>query len=110
MKKMSFVYLLGDFEQDDAYKIGVTRNSIEKRIKQLQTGNSSEIYLVDFHETDYPFFIERSLHLKYNCKQKKNEWFTLEKDDVVNFKNTCISLEERANALKSNPFSEKILK
>ena len=45
------------------YKIGMTRGKIEKRIKQLQTGNSEEITLLKYHETEYPFFLENGLHL-----------------------------------------------
>lgn len=56
---MAFVYLLGDSGHDNTFKIGVTRSGIEKRIKQLQTGNSNEIYLVDFFETKYPFFFRK---------------------------------------------------
>ena len=43
---MAFVYLLGDSGQDNTFKIGVTRNDIEKRIKKLQPGveRSYEIY------------------------------------------------------------------
>ena len=42
---MSFVYLLCDSGQENCYKNCMTRGKIEKRIKQLQTGNSEEITL-----------------------------------------------------------------
>lgn len=107
---MAFVYLLGDSGQDNTFKIGMTRGTIEKRIKQLQTGNGEEIYLVDFYETIYPFFLERLLHTKLFPKQKRNEWFNLEASDIVNFKNYCKEFEAVAESLKDNPFSQKILK
>lgn len=107
---MAFVYLLGDTGQDNVFKIGMTRGDVKKRIKQLQTGNGEEIYLVNFYETEYPFFIERSLHLKYCPKQKRNEWFTLECDDIVNFKKHCLEIEENAKSLIDNPFAKKLLK
>jgi hypothetical protein len=107
---MAFVYLLGDSGQDNTFKIGVTRDNIDKRIKQLQTGNGSDIYLVNYHETKYPFFIERLLHLQFNGKQKKNEWFDLSYDDVVNFKKTCMKIEESAECLKNNHFMKNKLK
>ena len=107
---MAFVYLLGDSGQDNTFKIGMTRGPVEKRIKQLQTGNGEEIYLVDYYETNYPFFIERLLHTKMFPKQKQNEWFCLECSDVVNFKKYCKEIEATAEALKDNPFSEKLLK
>ena len=107
---MAFVYLLGDAGQDNVFKIGMTRGPVEKRIKQLQTGNSEEIYLVNCYETDYPFFIERLLHSKLCPKQKHIEWFILDINDVVDFKKYCKNIEEQAIALKDNPFTKNILK
>lgn len=107
---MAFVYLLGDSGQDNIYKIGVTRGKIEKRIKQLQTGNGNEIFLVNSYETKYPFFLERLLHLQFYPKQKMNEWFELSDNDVLNFKKSCMLIEESAKALEYNPFAAKILK
>ena len=107
---MAFVYLLGDSGQDNTFKIGMTRGKIEKRIKQLQTGNGEEIYLVNYYETEYPFFVERLLHTKFYPKQKRNEWFNLNVKDIVNFKEICDDIMEQAYALKDNPFSKKLLK
>ena len=47
-----YVYLLTDGE---FFKIGVTKGSIEKRIKKLQTGNPNNIAIVNYHLTEYPF-------------------------------------------------------
>lgn len=107
---MAYVYLLGDAGQDNTFKIGMTRGPIEKRIRQLQTGNGEEIYLVNYHETEIPFFVERLLHTKLFPKQKKNEWFNLDLEDVVKFKNYCNDIEKIAESLKDNPFSKKLLK
>lgn len=107
---MAFVYLLGDSGQDNTFKIGITKSSIEKRIKQLQTGNGEEIYLINFHETKYPLFLERSLHLKFNNKKKKNEWFNLDIEDVLKFKEYCNIIEENAKILEDNYFANTILK
>ena len=107
---MAYVYLLGDSGQDNTFKIGVTRGSVEKRISQLQTGNGEEIYLVNFYETDYPFFIERLMHNKFYPKQKRNEWFNLDVEDVVKFRDHCKAFEDTASSLKDNPFSKKLLK
>lgn len=107
---MATVYLLGDSGQDNTFKIGMTRGPVKKRIRQLQTGNGEEIYLVDFYETEFPFFVERLLHLKLFPKQKRNEWFNLDLEDVVNFKAYCKDIEEQAEALKDNPFGKKLLK
>ena len=107
---MAFVYLLGTSRQDNVYKIGMTRGDIEKRIKQLQTGNDEEIYMLNSFKTKYPFFIERSLHLKFCPKNKRNEWFELEIEDVGKFKEYCTLFEENAKALEDNSFTKNILK
>jgi hypothetical protein len=107
---MAFVYLLGDFGQDECFKIWVTRSTVEKRIKQLQTGNGEELYIVNFYETEYPFFIEKSLHLKFYPNKKRNEWFNLQTNDVIKFKEHCKEIENIAISLKDNPFAKKILK
>ena len=107
---MAFVYLLGTSRQDNVYKIGITRGKIEKRIKQLQTGNDEEIYILNSFETEYPFFIERSLHLKFCPQNKKNEWFELEMEDVSNFKKYCTLFEDNAKVLEDNSFAKKFLK
>lgn len=99
---MGWVYLLGDWDKENRYKIGVTRGDIEKRIKKLQTGNSGEIYLVDRYETEHPFMMEKMLHIRFNNDKVLNEWFELQHEDVVKFKEHCESVEEAINALKDN--------
>ena len=107
---MGYVYLLGDSGQENMYKIGVTRGKVEKRIKQLQTGNGTEIFLVNCFETKYPFYMERILHSKFHIKQTKNEWFALSDDDVKDFIPSCQLIEENTKILEENPFAIKHLK
>lgn len=95
------VYLLTDGE---CFKIGVTRGDVYKRITKLQTGNPYDIKLIDFYETNYPFKIEKMLHKRYGKNNVNNEWFFLEKNDVLSFKNNCKKCEEIIAALKDNPF------
>ena len=57
---MAYVYLLGDSGQDNSFKVGMTRGDINKRIKQLQTGNGEEIYIVNFY-----YYYVRYSHIKY---------------------------------------------
>ena len=106
-KKDGYVYLLCDLEKDRIYKIGVTRGDIEKRIKKLQTGNSGEIFLVNYHKTKIPFFVESKLHLFYNKTKIRNEWFSLTDEEVFEFKNKCLLAEEIYETLKDNPFFGK---
>lgn len=107
---MAFVYLLCDSGQDNLFKIGVTKTSIEKRIKQLQTGNGSEIFIADYHETEYPYYIERMLHQKFRINNKHGEWFELDIDGVKAFKEECKRLEELIITMKDNEFFIKELK
>jgi hypothetical protein len=107
---MGCVYLLGDWEKEGFFKIGVTRGAIEKRIKKLQTGNGGEIYLVNSYEYDHPFILEKMLHDKYSIKKVLNEWYELSDEDVLNFKKTCEDLVNIINSLKNNPFFSKKIK
>lgn len=95
--KKGYVYLLGDFGKDGIFKIGVTRGTIENRIKKLQTGNSGEIYIVDYFQTEHPFFIEKWIHIQYGDRNILNEWFELTIDDMKNFKKNCQKFEDLYN-------------
>lgn len=107
---MGFVYLLGDWEKENMYKIGATRGKIEKRIKSLQTGNSGEIYVVNYFETENPFFVEKRLHFFYNKERVFNEWFELEPEEVLKFKEHCEEIEKIINIMKENYFCPKNIK
>ena len=78
----SFVYLFCDPSQD-LFKIGVTKNLYSKRMKQLQTGNGTELHLVNYYETFYPYRIETFLHNKFHNKREHGEWFRLNIDDII---------------------------
>ena len=107
-----YVYLLCD-PANDSFKIGVTTaKDIDKRIKELQTGNSTPIHCVNKYETDYPFFIERNLHLKYSKfkTEAQNEWFYLSIEQIKLFITYCKEIEQTINALKDNPFMKKLLR
>ncbi len=103
---MAFVYLLCDSGQDSCFKIGVTRGSLENRIKKLQTGNGEEIFLADYFETDYPFFVEKLMHQRHYAEKKLNEWFTLTEKERLKFKAECSEIEQIAKELENNPFSK----
>lgn len=94
-----FVYLICDGEH---FKIGVTKNNIEKRLHQLQTGNSNELFLRSYYETDTPFRLEQMLHTKFHTTNVKNEWFDLDTYSVVHFVEICEYLQTIINSLKSN--------
>ena len=109
-RKKGYVYLIGNWDTPNIYKIGVTCGNINKRIKELQTGNPSEIWEVKYHETDYPFFLEKQLHFKFRDGHIQGEWFELKPVEVVCFANVCNEIEQMIIEMKDNPFFAKNLK
>lgn len=104
---MATVYLLGDWDKPNVYKIGVTRGDVYERIKKLQTGNSGEIYLVDSFQTPHPFLMEKNLHQKFSGEKVLNEWFELDHEQASNFKEYCQDIENMFEALKDNYYFKK---
>lgn len=102
---MAFVYLIGNIDNDNICKIGVTKkHNINERMNQLQTGSSNELYIRDYFETKYPYKLENMLHRHFHNKNILNEWFELSNDDIMNFKNICKKYENILLSLKENPF------
>ena len=102
---MAFIYLIKENSDEEKYKIGLTTaKDITKRIKQLQTGASNELFVVNYFKTETPFTLEKMLHSKFKNKNTINEWFALSSEDVINFKSTCEELEKVIDSLKDNPF------
>lgn len=106
---MGYVYLIKD-PSNRTYKIGVTRVMDGTRILKLQTGNSTELQLMFYYHTPYPFRLETMLHNKYQDYKVLNEWYELPEEDVKNFLNTCSNLDEIIKSLKDNPYFNKKLK
>lgn len=102
---MAYVYLIESTDNDKRYKIGMTRSSdVSKRLKQLQTGNSSKLTIKEVYETDHPFKLEKMLHNRFKSKQTIGEWFELNDDDIRDFKGVCDHLTVIIASLKDNPF------
>ena len=106
---MGYVYLICD-PATDRFKIGVTRDLKSNRIKKLQTGNSTELFMVNHYETEWPFRLETMLHKHFKPKQVLNEWFELDAHDVAHWEYLCQSMEKIIMALSDNPFFTKNLK
>ena len=101
-----YVYLICD-PANDSYKIGVTRNLSGNRIKKLQTGNPTELHMVSWYECQYPFRLEKMLHNKFRDKHELNEWYKLDLQDVIYFKEICEAQNNIIKALSDNPFFMK---
>ena len=106
---MGVVYLICD-PANDLFKIGVTRSNQSKRLKQLQTGNGTELFLSSYYECDYPFRLETMLHNKFHHCKETGEWYRLDVKEVVNFKKICAELDHTIQIMKDNEFFAKNLK
>lgn len=93
----NYVYLIRSDE--GMYKIGISRNP-NKRIAQLQTGNSSPLKLISIFESQNASKIERTLHRRFNYCKVNREWFGLSIFDEYNFNDYCKVIEESINKLK----------
>ena len=102
---MGFVYLIGEIDTIGRYKIGSTRaKNVNKRLKQLQTGNSSELFIKSSYETEHPFKLEKMLHNHFKSSNLIGEWFELSESDTEAFRSICEEKEKTIEALKDNPF------
>lgn len=106
--KRGNVYLICDIEKN-LYKIGVTTGSIENRMKKLQTGNGTELLLVNYYPCDYPFKIEKMLHNHFSNRKVLNEWFELTDEEALSFTKVCEDKDKIIKCLMDNPFFAKTL-
>lgn len=102
---MGYVYLIGEMDNKGRYKIGSTKaKNVNKRLKQLQTGNSSELFIKESYETEHPFKLEKMLHNHFKSSNLIGEWFELSESDTEAFKRVCEEKEKIISSLKDNPF------
>ena len=103
---MGVVYLLCELSDNERFKIGVTKRDVDKRIKELSTGNSNEI--INKFESEYYKKVESSLHRKfhtYKTSEGGTEWFDLPVDEVIGFTKTCKEVEKTIiYMIEHNPF------
>lgn len=85
------IYLIKSIS-DGCYKIGVSKNP-DKRLKQLQTGNPSELHLLNVYESKIAFKIEKVLHNTFNINKEHGEWFNLSIKDEFYFIDECKKIE-----------------
>ncbi len=93
-------------EGDEAHKIGVTTTTVEKRVKQLQTGNPNKISILRQYATDNYFKVEKALHHRFKCfTEAKNEWRKLSDEAVFSFLKECEEIDDTIKfLLKHNIF------
>lgn len=94
------VYLIQSLEEGH-YKIGISVKP-SRRIQQLQTGNSSELKLINTFESEYANKIERTIHNQFHHLRKEGEWFELSLVDALGFIEKCEKIEKNIIFLKKN--------
>ena len=99
-----YVYLIGQLDNKNTFKIGVTKKDVNLRLKELQTGSSEELYIHSSFHSSFPYKLEKMLHRILNSHNKVNEWFILTEEQANNFKNKCEEYENIFMSLKDNPF------
>lgn len=80
---MGYVYFITNGEN---IKIGYTKNSVRKRLKQLNTGSDRQLYLLGYMEGTMAD--EKNLHLIFETyKIRENgEWFEAS-ENILNYIN-----------------------
>jgi hypothetical protein len=103
-----YVYLIveGDQNGEEKYKIGVTKNNPEQRLKKLRTGNSNELDILKLYKSRHYKKIEKILHRRFGSLRtlSRNEFFYLSNEQVFSFNNYCKEAEEIIESLSDNPF------
>lgn len=110
MSNKAYVYLICN-PATDQYKIGVTKNDIDKRLKQLQVGNGCCLHLVGSHESEHPYYIEKMLHRELMQFRTSGEWFDFHENDtniLEMFRKLCCKYENVIVNMKDNPFFNKM--
>jgi hypothetical protein len=105
------IYLIN--ADDDQFKIGITtEKGLKTRIKNLQTGSSTELRLITTYKTKYASIIEKTLHRQYQFKKIIGEWFQLTPQEVFTFIETCSIIENNIKILEeqNNHYILKTLK
>jgi len=92
---MEKVYLLkSNVKEHIVYKIGRTKRDVQKRIKELSTGNPGKITIEYVIETKNSSKLESALHGHFSHCRINNEWFNSDLDV-----NVYIALANRLNYL-----------
>jgi len=94
---MRSVYLIR--ANDGRYKIGIAKDP-KHRIRQLQTGNSDQLVLIETYQSENASRIEKALHNRYSYVRNVGEWFDLSITEEVGFISMCEDIDNAINTLK----------
>ena len=97
------IYLISsDTNGKKLYKIGITKRSIPKRMKELKTGNAAELIIVDSFVSKWARKIEASFHRSLKSKRISGEWFDLDEVDISGFREKCAAMHENFEIIESS--------
>jgi hypothetical protein len=97
------IYLVcAEIGQERLYKIGYTRRPIEKRIKELKTGNAADFYIVDSFQSKWGTKIESILHRSLKAKKINGEWFSLNESDIKDFNKRCLEIHNNLEIVSNS--------
>lgn len=97
------VYLISsETNGSKVYKIGHTRRSVEKRVAEFRTGNSSMFEVLDVFESKWGTKIEAHLHRHFRIKRIKGEWFDLNESDLLDFRRLCQQVHDNLSIIEEN--------
>lgn len=94
---MRSVYLIRG--NDGKYKIGIAKNP-SQRIKQLQTGNSDKLQIIETYQSENASKIESALHHRYAHVRNEGEWFDMSITEEVSFVEQCRNIDETMKTLQ----------
>lgn len=69
-------------ESSGLYKIGITKQPMGKRLKDLQTGNPTSLNLILVKHCSNYVKIEKYFHRLFKHKHIRGEWFKLSSYDL----------------------------
>jgi hypothetical protein len=99
------VYLISaEISGSKLHKIGYTRRTIDKRIKEFKTGNASELFVIESFKSKWSTKIESRLHKLFKNKLVSGEWFNLNEDDVYSFIETCQTIHDNYELLSESTY------
>jgi hypothetical protein len=106
---MGYVYLIleANSHGEELYKIGITKNDPNLRVKQLKTGNPNQVSLLKYYESKNYKKVEQWMHRKYSNSKTlaNNEWFVLTDEQIFSFVDDCEEADRNISfLLENNPF------
>ncbi len=81
------------------YKVGITTDTVAKRIRQLQTGNPYRIVALHTFEIEGAEIVEQNLHRVYAPNRRILEWFELSDDELAAVLQAAEDLRDDIEAL-----------